>query len=98
MVNFIPVSLPERKVPSSFDKNSEKNIMSDADLKYVQLYNEITAEYGIDAGEHILRGFKKSLNANPPHQNTLKPYQQNIINEACRKLGISFTKPKNVQE
>lgn len=90
--NFIPLKMPERERAEGYDRPDEKTSMSDTEVKYLQLYNEITAQYGKDAGEHILRGFKKLLSANPQQQNPLKAYQQNIIDEACKKLNISFKK------
>lgn len=90
--DLIPLKMPERLVKSDFDMPTEKVAMSETEQKYLQLYNEITNQYGKNAGEHILRGFKKSLNALPQNQNPLKAYQQNIIDEACRKLEIKFTK------
>ena len=90
--DFVPVKTPERETPPDNNNTINENKLSDKEIKYQQLYKEITEQYGKDAGEHILRGFKKSLNALPQHQNTLKGYQQNIIDDACKKLGINFKK------
>ncbi len=90
--NIIPIRIPERQTGNEGSKEEGEKEMTGTDLLYLRLYNEITGQYGKDAGEHILRGFKKSLNADSRLPNTLKSYQQDIINETCKKLGINFTK------
>ena len=95
--DFILMKMPDREAPTEYSNREIKNELSDSEIKYLQLYTEITDQFGKDAGEHILRGFKKSLTANPQHPTTLKGYQENIINEACKKLGIDFSKLKNKQ-
>lgn len=88
--NFTPREQPEKRPPPRFVKVKDENSDKEFDRKYALLYDEIIGAYGTESGEFILRGFKKLVNSFAPQPGKMKSYQQNIIDEACRKLGLDF--------
>ena len=83
---------PEKKFPPRYPKIQDEHADAAFEEKYALLYEEIIGTYGKESGEYILRGFKKSVSAVPPNQNKLKGYQQNIIEAACSKLKLNFSR------
>ncbi len=53
-----------------------------------KIHGLLTQKHGTIAGEFIMRGLKKSLQAKPYQEISLKPYQFEKINEACNMLDI----------
>ena len=53
-----------------------------------KIHGLLTEIHGIIAGEFIMRGLKKSLQAKPYNEIVLKPYQFEKIDEACKTLDI----------
>ena len=53
-----------------------------------KIHGLLTETHGIIAGEFIMRGLKKSLQAKPYNEIVLKPYQFEKIDEACKTLDI----------
>ena len=89
---FTQRPVPEKKFPPRYPKISDEHADTAFEEKYALLYNEIIGAYGKESGEYILRGFKKSVGAFPPNQNKLKAYQQSIIEAACNKLKLVFSR------
>ncbi len=87
---YTPRAQPEKRPPPRFVKVKDEDSDKEFDRKYALLYNEIIGAYGTESGEFILRGFKKMVNSFSPQPDKMKTYQQGIIDEACRKLGLDF--------
>jgi ribonuclease D len=55
-----------------------------------KIHGLLTQKHGIIAGEFIMRGLKKALQAKPYNEISLKPYQHEKIEEACKVLGVEL--------
>ena len=79
----------ERPIQTEKDKTYYPS-KDEIDNKCKSIHSIVTAEYGIIAGEFIVRGLKKALQAKPYKEVNLKNYQMEIINKACGELGIEL--------
>lgn len=87
---YVPRVPKPKKEPFFQQKVKDEAADVEFDRKYALLYNDIVTAYGKEAGEYILRGFKKMVTSTSPGRPKLKAYQHNIIREACKKLNIHF--------
>lgn len=55
-----------------------------------KIHGLLTEKHGTIAGEFIMRGLKKALQAKPYKEISLKAYQFESIDAACKTLGISL--------
>lgn len=75
-----------RKEPIFFANKDKRKIEVEYNCKKI---NEVLCEqYGIIAGEYILRGIKKYLLAKPFAAMDVRDYQRKIIDEICEDLEI----------
>lgn len=60
------------------------------DTNCKKIHGLLTQKHGLIAGEFIIRGLKKALQAKPYSEISLKAYQMEKINDACKALNISL--------
>ena len=88
--SFTPRYIPERNREMNGYVKAEAT-ETEFDKKYALLYDEITKQYGKESGEFILRGYKKMISSDFGKKK-LKDYQQQIIDDTCKKLNLDFSK------
>jgi ribonuclease D len=86
-----PFEAIKKERPVSTEKKNYYNPDKEAiENNYKKIHGLLTEKHGIIAGEFIIRGLKKALQAKPYHEISLKPYQLEKINEACKVLGVEL--------
>jgi ribonuclease D len=82
------IPLRAKRLPAyeSFEKREARKEKANEDCKI--LNDNITGKYGVIAGEYILRGVKKALQARPYEEIELRKYQNKVIDETCKTIGI----------
>jgi ribonuclease D len=76
----------EVRTPFSIREKYKINAATNCKL----LHEVAVNKYGTIAGEFIIRGLKKQLEAKPYKDVELRNYQHNFINETCISLGITL--------
>jgi hypothetical protein len=84
----IPVKQPRQPSFESYEQREKRKELAEQHCKV--LHAAITRQYGITAGEFILRGLKKSLQIKPYNEIELRNYQRKVIDEASASLSITL--------
>jgi ribonuclease D len=95
IINSIDSGKPFEAVKKERPITTEKKNYYSPDKELIEanckkIHSLLTQKHGTIAGEFIMRGLKKSLQSKPYQEISLKPYQFEKINEACKILGVEL--------
>lgn len=95
IINSIDATKPFEAVKKERPTPTERKDYYSPDKELIEtnckkIHGLLTEKHGKIAGEFIMRGLKKALQAKPYNEINLKSYQIEKIDEACKILGVKL--------